>query len=43
MNDRYTHTGNKPLEDAIDTLPSVRGIELPKKDESTDQKPKPAG
>jgi hypothetical protein len=42
MNDRYTHTGMKPLENAIDLLPSVRGLDLPKQDDSAAQKPKPA-
>ena len=42
INNRYTHTGMKPLEYAIDLLPSVRGLDLPKKDDSAAQKPKPA-
>ncbi len=31
MNDRYTHTGLKPLEDAVSFLPSVMTIDVPDK------------
>jgi integrase len=32
MNDRYTHTGMKQLEEAVGVLPSVTSIEMPKKE-----------
>jgi len=32
MNNRYTHTGNKQLEDAVAVLPSVMTMPVPKKD-----------
>jgi integrase len=38
MNDRYTHTGMKPLEDAVAVLPSLLNIKLPEKDEDKTKK-----
>lgn len=38
INDKYTHTGLKGLEDAVAVLPSVTSIEVPKKNDIQNEK-----